>query len=88
MKKLSPIGSVQWAGLLISVSATTNSSQAKLNVNTATIASAGIESGAIRRVSTRSVLAPSSRNDSSSSFGIASKNPRSRKIENGRFSLE
>src|SRR5665213_625295 len=40
MKKFSAIGSVRWVGELISVSAMTNSSHAKLNVNIATTASA------------------------------------------------
>ncbi len=87
MKKFKAIGNVRCDGELIKVSAMTNSSQAKLKVNMATTANAGIDSGAMRRVSTRNVRAPSSRNDSSSSFGTASKNPRRRKIEKGRFSL-
>ena len=41
MNSASPIGSVRCVGVLISVSAITNSSQAALNVNIATVASAG-----------------------------------------------
>src|SRR5665213_3687627 len=83
MKKLSPIGSVRCEGELISVNAMTNSSQAKLKVNMATTARAGAESGAIKRVRTRNEPAPSNRNDSSRSFGTASKKPRNKKMAKG-----
>ena len=50
MNRARPIGRVRWDGVLISVSAIMNSSQAELNVNMATVARAGTESGAISRV--------------------------------------
>jgi hypothetical protein len=87
MNSARPIGSVRCDGVLISVSAMMNSSQAALKVNMATVASAGTDSGAISLVSTLMLPAPSTRKDSSSSRGMASKKPRSRKIENGRFWL-
>ena len=87
MNSASPIGRVRCDGVLISVSAITNSSQAALKVNTATVASAGADSGMMSRVRIRSVPAPSRRNASSSSRGMASKKPRSRKMENGRLAL-
>ena len=67
------------------VSATGNSSHEALKMNIETTAIAGSAKGTMSRVSTRKVRAPSSRNDSSYSLGIASKNPRRRKIVKGRF---
>lgn len=65
MKSASPICTVNFDGSLSIVSATGNSSKAALKVNMDTSATAGSDSGMIRRPITRIVLAPSSRNASS-----------------------
>ena len=75
IKSASPTGRVKREGLLIIVIAAGNSSQAALKVNIETTARAGTESGTIRRLMTRKVPAPSSRNASSYSRGIPWKNP-------------
>ena len=87
MKSASPICTVNFDGSLSIVSATGNSSKAALKVNMDTSATAGSDSGMIRRPITRIVLAPSSRNASSYSRGIPAKKPRKKKIIKGRFEL-
>ncbi len=75
MKPCIPTDSVKWSFVCKSAEARTNSFSVKTNEISATTTSTGAASGSTTPQKICAAVAPSTRADSSSSFGIVSKKP-------------